>query len=149
MEWSEAVVLFIVNDWLLPIYKYLFICAQNIIHREHYSQRTLKIGFGNFCITHSFPFREQFSLHYDKYKYMVNVARSVFHIGSHSRLKILDYKLPSLSNLRCFLNLSPSLALMFLHPNRTKSHVSAFLKCDGNIELHVSATLTFRGHVLF
>ena len=137
MEWSEAVVLFIVNDWLLPIYKYLFICFQNIIRREHYSQRTLKIGFGNFCITHSFPFREQFSLHYDKYKYMVNVARLVFHIESHSRLKILDYKLPSLSNLRCFLNFSPSLALMFIHPNRTKSHVSTFLKCDGNIELHL------------
>ena len=30
-----------------------------------------------------------------------------------------------------------------------KSHVSAFLKCDGNIELHVSATLTFCGNVLY
>ena len=86
-------------------------------------------------------------MHYDKCKYMGNVAWSAFHIGSHSRLKILDYKLPSLSNLRCFLYLSPSLALMFLNPNRTKSHVSAFLKCDGNIELHVSATLTFRYQV--
>ena len=32
--------------------------------------------------------------------------------------------------------------------HRTKSHVSAFLKCDGNIELHVSATFTFCGNVL-
>ena len=33
--------------------------------------------------------------------------------------------------------------------HRTKSHVSAFLKCDGNIELHVSATFTFCGNMLY
>ena len=33
--------------------------------------------------------------------------------------------------------------------HRTKSHVSAFPKCDGNIELHVSATFTLCGNVLY
>ena len=32
---------------------------------------------------------------------------------------------------------------------RTKSHISAFLKCDGNIEVHVSATFMFCGNVLY
>ena len=32
---------------------------------------------------------------------------------------------------------------------RTKSHISAFLKCDGDIEVHVSATFMFCGNVLY
>ena len=32
---------------------------------------------------------------------------------------------------------------------RTKSHISAFLKCDGNKEVHVSDTFMFCGNVLY
>ena len=32
---------------------------------------------------------------------------------------------------------------------RTKSHISAFLKCDGDIEVHVSATFMFCRNVLY